>query len=913
MQQTSTPPPDAPTPELASVLARQQEIREAIANESAVIAAIRASATYRLGQVIRKFVPGTVPPLPVEKPATPAVGLSNADPQDATLARERAELVRLEAEGRRVNQELHRLQLSRPRRMWIAFRRRLQIVLHPLWAIGATWRVVTNRGLWQFVFMAWRRFRVHELRLRFQPPTGQQTDRPHHGDAIRWLAPARISGQTEHALFMHPTSSIAYRLQVPAGSRVVAQCALLPVVWEENRGGVTFEMKAETAEGQVVAQATLHMNPGDRFVDRRWRELALTAPGGLGGDLVIRLSTRLPAGVSDARAWAVWGEPHIEWLRTRPEMWQSVVVLTRRIRGVGLTSAVRHIRGVQASDEHADLYRQWIPLNTPGPAALAAMAAEVETLAYRPRFSVLTPVYNTDPGWLRSCIESVVNQVYPDWELCLADDGSTNKGTLAVLKEYEGHPRIRIARLAGNSGISLATNAALEMATGEFLAMLDHDDELVPESLFEVARALNDAPDLDFIYSDEDKLGATGERCDPYFKPDWSPEHFLSCMYTCHLMVLRTQLVRDLGGFRKGFEGSQDYDMVLRVIERTSRIHHITKILYHWRKSAGSTASSGLAKTWAIDAGERALQEHVDRTKKDAAVLRGPGPGLFRVRHRIIGKPLVSIILPSAGRTRFLGDRTIDLLQNCVGSVAKKTTYENYEIIIGDDGALPEETAAFLETLTVPIKRVSFPQPQGFNYGRKLNFIASHSKAPHLILFNDDTEVIAPDWIESMLEYSQQPEIGAVGSKLYFGDGRIQHMGMVMGVNGMTAHVYHGHQGSIAGYGSSAQIVRNYSSVTAACMMTRREIYEKLGGFETRFQFDFNDVDYCLRVRQLGYRIVFTPYAELYHLEWATWGTRPWHAEELSYMQKTWAEVCAHDPYYNPNLSRDHLDYRVRL
>jgi len=875
-----------------------------------MIVAIRASGVYRLGQIIRKVFPKATPfpTATATVAASPAAG-DLADP----LAAVRAELGRLETESRRVHLELHHLQLSRPRRVWMAIRQRLLFVRHPLWALGAAGRVVGASGRVRGVRLAWRRFRTYDLLLRFHPPVGQQTDQPHPGDAIRWLPPARISGQTEHALLMHPTSGVAYRLLPPPGARVVAYCSLLPVVWADNHGGATFEVTVESPDGAVLSRQALSVNPGDRFVDRRWHRLEAGVPEGWSGDVVIRLATRLPAGVSPARAWAVWGEPRLEWPRTGAEMWQSIVVLKRRLQQSGLAGTLRHIRGVQASDEHASLYRQWISLNTPGADALAKMAAQVDSFAYRPRISVLTPVYNTDPHWLRACIKSVVEQVYPDWELCLADDGSTAKATLAVLKEYEGHPRIRIARLSGNSGISLATNAALEMATGEFLAMLDHDDELVPEALYEMVRALNNAPDLDFIYSDEDKLGPAGERCDPYFKPDWSPEHFRSCMYTCHLMMLRTSLVRELGGFRKGFEGSQDYDLVLRVSERTERIHHVPKILYHWRKSAGSTASSGLAKTWAIDAGERALQEHVDRAGFDAAVLRGPGPGLFRVRHRIVGKPLVSIVLPTAGRTRFLGDRTIDLLTNCVGSVANKTTYENYELIIGDDGALPEATEEFLKTLTVPIRRVSFPQPQGFNYGRKLNFIASHSQAPHLILFNDDTEVIAPDWIDAMLEFSQQEAIGAVGSKLLFGDGRLQHVGMVMGVNGMAAHVYHGHQGSTPGYGSSAQIIRNYSSVTAACMMTRREIYERLGGFETRFQFDFNDVDYCLRVRQLGYRIVYTPYSELYHLEWATWGTRGWHAEEVEYMRRTWSEVCEHDPYYNPNLTRDHVDYRVRL
>lgn len=913
MQRTSTTSPaDASAAELHSVLARQQELRETIENESATIAAIKASGAYRLGQLIRKVAPKAAP-LPPPTAIKPPVGLGDdAGAPSEELARARAELVRLEAERRRVHFELHHLKLSRPRRIWMAIRQAVLLAFHPLWVLGAAGRVAGATGPARAVRLAWRRLVVYESLLRFQPPAGQQTDHPHAGDAVRWLTPVRISGVTAHAFLMRPSSSITYRLKPPARSRVVALCSLLPAVWTDNHGGVVFGLSVETPEGVVLSRASVHVNPGDRMVDRRWRRLTAAVPAG-SDDIIIRLSTRLPDGVSPVASSAVWGEPRLEWSRTGGEMWRSIVLLARRLRQSGLQGTLRHIKGVQAADKHAELYRQWIPLNTPGPAELAEMAAQVGALAYRPRISVLTPVYNTDPGWLRACIESVVGQVYPDWELCLADDGSTHKGTLAVLEEYEANPRIRIVRLAGNKGISLATNAALEVASGEFVALLDHDDVLVPEALYEMVRALNASPDLDFLYSDEDKLGPGGERCDPYFKPDWSPEHFHSCMYTCHLMVLRAGLVRDLGGFRKGFEGSQDYDLGLRVIERTDRIHHVPRILYHWRKSEGSTASSGLAKTWAIDAGERALQEHVERAGLDAAVIRGPGPGLFRVRHRIAGKPLVSIILPSAGRTRDLGSRTVDLLVNCVDSIVRKTTYENYELIVGDDGTLAEDKLDFLARQTIPIRRVSLKHPGGFNYGRNLNFIASHSKAPHLILFNDDTEVIAPEWIEAMLEYSQQEAIGAVGPRLLFDDGRIQHMGMVIGVNGMVAHVYHGHQGSIAGYGSSAQIVRNYSCVTAACMMTRREIYERLGGFDTRFRFDFNDVDYCLRVRRAGYRIVFTPYSELYHLESATVVGRPWDPEEVAYMQRTWADVCAHDPYYNPNLSREHVDYRPRV
>jgi GT2 family glycosyltransferase len=921
------------TNELGRLVARQDEIRQAIAAETATIVAIKASRVYRLGQLIRRVFPKAAPPFPAPRTSVPgARGAADlftepsSEPLAEEIARAREELAALEAESARVHHELHHLRLSRPRRIWMAVRDRIALLRHPLWALAAAGRMIAHHGVGRAVRLAWRRFRVHELLLRFQPPESQETDQPHAADAIRWLPPARISGQTEHAFLMHPASSVTFRLRLPTGARVVADCALLPIMWADNHGGVTFGLEVESSEPQSLVRHEIRVNPGDRFVDRRWRPLALAVPAGLTGETggtsagkslgksTVRLTTRLPEGVSPVGAWAIWGEPRIEWPRPGAEMWRSIVVLATRLRQAGLTATLRHIRGVQASDEHTSLYHRWIQLYTPEREVLAQMATLGDALGFRPRISILTPVYNTDPRWLRACIDSVRAQVYPDWELCLVDDGSTSKATLAVLKECEGDARIRIVHLAKNSGISMASNAALELATGEFLAILDHDDELAPEALYEMVRVLNRAPDADFIYSDEDKLGAAGERCDPYFKPDWSPEHFRSCMYTCHLMVLRTSLVRELGGFRRGFDGSQDYDLVLRVVERTDRIHHVPQILYHWRKIAGSMASSGLAKTYAVDAGERALQDHVKRSGTDAVVLAGPAPGLFRLRHRIVGKPLVSLVLPTAGQTRTVMDRTIDLLVNCVSSVVNKTTYENYELIIGDDGELPEATAAYLESITsVPVRRVHFPhQADGFNYGRKLNYIAQHASGEHLVLFNDDTEVITPEWLEAMLEYSQQKAIGGVGAKLYFPDGRIQHIGMVIGVNGMAAHAFHGHQGSTPGYGASALIVRNYSAVTGACLMTRRELFEQLNGFETRFQFDFNDVDYCLRLRQLGYRLVYTPYAELYHLEWATWGGRPWHAEEVEYMRRAWAQVYEHDPYYNPNLTREHADFRVR-
>ena len=886
---------------------------------AARLASIRASNIFRLTELYRRIVPRPVPPraeaeghaftAPAPEPA------DERDPLEQMIERERAELARLEAEFRRLHHALSLAKQSRLRRAWMAarenVRRAIGAARHPLWTIGAGARVVGNRGALAGVRVAWRRLCWNTSLFRGRPPVEQQTDQANAADAIRWLPPVRISGETYNALLSHPRSMLTYQMQASPGSRLVAACGLLPTAWADNRGGVEFELHVEVPGRQWQARRTLTMNPGARWVDRRWRHLTIRMPAGPTCNAVVRLTTRRPDGVAGAHASSVWGEPRIEWRRTPAEMWRSVLGLVARLRYAGLLGTLRQLRELQASDGQASRYRQWVEMHTPTAEALAQMATEEKAFAYRPRISVLTPVYNTDPRWLRAAIESVRRQAYSNWELCLVDDGSTAKATLGLLQEYEGDRRIRVVHLPVNSGISAATNAALEAATGDFLAMLDHDDELAPEALHEMVRFLDRVPDADMIYSDEDKLDAAGERCDPYFKPDWSPEHFRSCMYTCHLMVLRASLVRELGGFRLGVEGSQDYDLVLRIMERTSRIHHLPQVLYHWRKIQGSFAQSGLAKTWAANAGERALHDHVERCGLDAVVLPGPAPGLYRVRHRIAGKPLVSIILPTGGRTRVVGDRTIDLLKNCVSSVVQKSTYENYEIVIGDDGELPEATAAFLES--VPHKRVHFPPSGPFNYGRKLNFIVSHSRGSHLLLFNDDTEIITPEWLEAMLEYSQQEAIGVVGAKLLYPDGRIQHIGVLMGVCGMAAHAFHSHPGSTAGYGSSALIVRNYSAVTAACMMTRRDLYERLGGFDGRFIFDFNDTDYCLRLRREGYRIVYTPYAELYHFEMATYGARPWHADEIDYMRRTWAEVCEHDPYYNPHLTRDFPDYRVRV
>lgn len=581
------------------------------------------------------------------------------------------------------------------------------------------------------------------------------------------------------------------------------------------------------------------------------------------------------------------------------------------LRRSGLGGTLRKIGQLRTTAQAAGIYEQWVARHTPTAEALAEMARESASLSHQPLISVITPVYNTDPLLLRACIESVRRQAYPRWEMCLADDASDSEATLAVLREYAADSRIRLARLASNSHISAASNVALALASGEFVAMLDHDDELAPEALFEVARCLNEHPNADMIYTDEDKLDLAGQRCDPHFKPDWSPEYFLSCMYTCHLMVHRRSLVDALGGFRVGYEGAQDYDLALRVTAGTTEIHHIPKVLYRWRKIPGSAAAEVEAKPWALQAARRALEDHVQQRHLDATVLPGEAPGLFRIKFRIKDQPLVTLVVPTADRSRDVNGRRIQLLPNALRSVIQKTAYPNYEILVVDNGRLTEATQAFLET--VPHRRVSYSYTGDFNFAHKLNFSVRHARGSQLVVFNDDLEVISSEWLTAMLEYSQQREIGAVGAKLLFPDGRLQHIGTILGVCGVSAHAFHMHPGASLGYAGGAILARNYSAVSGACMMTRREIWEAMGGWAERFAIDFNDVDYCLRVRRAGYRIVYTPYAQLFHLESGSYGPRLQNPAEQDEMRRTWAVTLARDPYYNPNLTRDFPDYRLPM
>ena len=835
------------------------------------------------------------------------------------LADARRELAELEENNRRLHDELALMERSAGRRMLVRTRAAIgrvgEWLMHPAWSAGT----VARRAASHPMPAAVRGLSAHLLRrsqlLRLSPTSRRWTDAPDEQAAIRWIGPVTIRHRSLEALLCHPNSGIEYRAVVPPGSRFAVECGISPQVWSERPSAVTFRVEIRGERTDWTRGATVSVNVTGRLKDRRWIPVRIEIPSGgdPGGEpVVVALSTAVAAGAPIEHAWALWGEPRFERRRPAADVRRSVSAFASRARAHGVKDALRLARGASDGDQNTELYARWVSVTTPDSAALDALKEKAAALAYRPLVSVVTPVYDTDPRWLRACIESVRQQIYPNWELCLCDDASTRPETVAVLREYESDPRIHVRYLTTNARISAATNAALDQAQGEFVALLDHDDELTPDALFRVAEYLNEHRDADLLYSDEDKLDLSGGRCDPYFKPDWSPEHFLTSMYTCHLMVVRRSVVERVGRFRTGYEGAQDYDLVLRVMDTTDRIHHIPRVLYHWRKLPQSTASAGQAKPWALDAGRLALEDYVRRRGLDAEVLQGAGPGVFRVRRRIRGSPLVSIVIPTAGRLRREGSKEVDLVATCIQSVARKTTYANYEVIIVADAAgVQPTTARALEG--TPHRVLRFDAQGQFNFSRKVNFGVAAAAGEHVVLFNDDLEVISSEWLSAMLEYSQDPAIGAVGAKLLYPDGRLQHIGMILGVSGIAAHAFHQHPGSSPGYAGGALCVRNYSAVTAACLMSRREVFTAVGGFDETFPIDFNDVDYCLRVRQAGYRIVFTPHAQLYHHESASFGARIQDAAGAEEMRRRWGAVLDRDPYYNPNLTREYADYRIRI
>ena len=530
----------------------------------------------------------------------------------------------------------------------------------------------------------------------------------------------------------------------------------------------------------------------------------------------------------------------------------------------------------------------------------ARIAQAMASFQYEPKVSIVMPVYNTPIELLDLAIRSVLGQRYENWELCICDDTSPSPDLRIRLESWQKRdPRIKITYSPKNEGISGASNRALSLATGECVGLLDHDDELSPDALFEIVNLLQCHPDADIVYSDEDKLDPQGRRICPHFKPDWSPEQFLSGMYFCHFGVYRRRLVEEVGGFRGEFDGAQDYDLALRIIEKTERIYHIPKILYHWRMAPTSFATSAVKKPYAHEAGRRALNEYVSRRRIPGEIVHGKWPAYYRIQFKLDGADKVSIIIPYLGKP--------DALMACINSIERRTSYRNYEIILVGNRGLDPGTKQYL--LSRPHRVISVDE--SLNISRLINRGAAQAAGAYLLLLHDDAEVISSDWVTSMLGFSRLPEIGAVGAKLLYRTGRLQHIGVVLGLKGVAGHPLRGLYAYARGYLDPSEIIRNCSAVSGACMMVRKQLFEKLGGFDEQLPDTYNDIDFCLRLREAGYRIVWTPDAQLYHDEPASRSHA--NSRETRYFKNRWDKVLKNDPYYNPNLTLryEDLGYRV--
>lgn len=566
--------------------------------------------------------------------------------------------------------------------------------------------------------------------------------------------------------------------------------------------------------------------------------------------------------------------------------------------------------GMQSFAERSQIYmrrklsQKKNPPKEPSGKELEDMRIQCASFEYRPKISIITPVLNTREEWLRSSIESVLHQIYDNWELCIADDGSDQPHIKETLNFYQQKDaRIKVKYLNENQGVSGASNEALAMASGEFIGFLDHDDQLLSNALYEVVLMLNRNASADFIYSDEILISERGKPVFAYFRPDFSLDYMLSHCYIVHFVVIRASILKKIGGFRAEFTVSQDYDLFLRVLSQTRNVLHIPKILYRWRQYESSTGH--LLKERVMESSRRALQDFADREGIKGVVWGTKNFNFFRLKRDILDRPKISIIIPTKDR--------IDLLKRCIESIQNRSSYDNYEIIIVDNMSQEEETAAYLDGLGKSYENCRIIKfNEKFNYSELNNYAAEFARGEHLLFLNNDIEVLNSDWLEAMLEQSQRDEIGCVGAKLLYPDRKIQHVGVVVGWGGRAEHIYKWLHSNDIGYMGHFVSIRNYSAVTAACMMLRKSIFNEVGGFDERFEIGFGDVDLCLRVRELGYENLFTPYAELLHYESATRGRSfsfdP-HPNDTKRFIERWQEyIKGGDPYYNPNLPLDSYD-----
>lgn len=566
----------------------------------------------------------------------------------------------------------------------------------------------------------------------------------------------------------------------------------------------------------------------------------------------------------------------------------------------------------RSKEDPADDYESWIDrYERPNFMQRIELRRRARALRYKPLFSVLLPTYNTPTKWLIAAIESVRRQSYPHWELCISDDASPEPAVRETLRRYARRDsRIKVTYREQNGHISASSNSALAMARGEFVALLDHDDEFSPSALYAVALELNRTPDLDLIYSDEDKIDEYGWRFDPYFKSDWNPDLLNGQNCVSHLGVFRTERLRETGGFREGVEGCQDWDVALRMTEGIpeSQIRHIPRVLYHWRAIPGSTALALDEKNYIGRTGRKMLTEHFDRLKQKVEVTPVEG-GHWRIKYALTSRPLVTIIIPTRNQ--------VDLLRRCLTSVEALTQYENYQFLIVDNLSDEPESVGYLRELSRRgIRVLKYAKP--FNYSAINNFAVAQAEGELICFLNNDMEAMTGEWLEEMVSHALRPEIGAVGGKLFFPDGTLQHTGIILGLGGPAGHILYKFNSNTGGYYNRARLVCNYSAVTAACMVLRKSVFLEAGGLdEEHLPVSYNDVDLCLRIERLGYRNLYTPFAQFYHHESASRGEDAARENyvrsrnEIEVMWQRWGSLLLHDPGYNPSLSLTRPDFSL--
>lgn len=604
--------------------------------------------------------------------------------------------------------------------------------------------------------------------------------------------------------------------------------------------------------------------------------------------------------------------------RSKGGYWQVAkgfltVFIKEGIRGV--KSRILHLHFEAQSNDKKENYKTWIENNeTQSAEHLDGLLVKIQESANAPTIALVMATYNTPIKYLKAAINSVLEQRYQRWQLCIADDASTSQDTIRYLEFLQlQDSRISVVFRKENGHISQATNSALELAQSDFVAFMDHDDELHPEALLYLAQAIADHPQADILFSDEDKIDEHGIRTDPYFKCDFNYELLLGQNMLCHLVAIRKTLVDQLGGLHSEYNGAQDHDYVLRAFEKThvDNIIHIPRVLYHWRVHQNSTAASSEAKPYAQEAGRRAVRDHLERMNTPATVVSHPEVSFWhRVKFSLPQpSPSFEIIIPTRDR--------IDLMRMCITSIFERSSYKNFHITIVDNGSVASETIEqFREWEKNPqISIIRDDSP--FNYSRLNNLAVSQTAADYVCLMNNDIEIITPEWIEEMVSLASRPGTGCVGARLWYPDDTLQHGGIILGIGGVAGHSHKYFQKGNAGYFGRAVSLQALSAVTAACLVIKRSTYCEVHGLDESLQVAFNDVDFCLRVREAGYRNIWTPFAEMYHHESASRGQEdnPEKVKrfnlEIDFMLQRWGDVLEQDPYYSPNLTLKHENFTL--